>query len=210
RIGFRGSETRGAENSRRPFVRPRWSGREESRASSDEQGGRPMGERLGTKWTKRCFAGALAAVVAAAGGTLRAQCPELAELPMGAAGGDAAGSAVSIHGNLAVVGAEYDDENGVIDTGSVSVFRFDGSNWLFDAKIIASDAMQGDRFGRSVDVWSDGFDVHRIVVGAPYHDGAFPDTGTAYVYSKTLGGTWALETQLFPTAAGGGEWFGWD
>ena len=48
--------------------------------------------------------------------------------------GDAFGASVSISGNLALIGAKFDDEG-----GSAYVFRFDGSKWMEEQKLLASD-----------------------------------------------------------------------
>ena len=48
------------------------------------------------------------------------------------------GVLVSVSGDTAVIGAWRDDDNGS-DSGSVYVFRFDGSGWVQEAKILPSD-----------------------------------------------------------------------
>lgn len=59
------------------------------------------------------------------------------------------GRSVDIDGTWIAVGAPSDD--GIAsDAGAVVVFRFDGSGWSEEAKITASDAQAGDRFGEQL------------------------------------------------------------
>jgi len=61
------------------------------------------------------------------------------------------GESVSISGNIALVAAEFDDDNGT-NSGSAYVFRWNGSSWVQEQKLLASDGEQGDNFGKSVSV----------------------------------------------------------
>lgn len=92
------------------------------------------------------------------------------------AGGDYLGRAISVSGNAMVVGAYYDDDNGS-NSGSAYVFRFDGSSWYEECKLLASNGMQDDEFGSTVSIWSD-----VAVVGARFNDEMGRDSGVAYVY----------------------------
>ena len=67
-----------------------------------------------------------------------------------AAGGDYFGFSVSVSGDVAVIGAPKDDDDGDY-SGSAYVFRWDGSAWFEQAKLTASDAATGPHLlGRSV------------------------------------------------------------
>ena len=57
------------------------------------------------------------------------------------ADGDHFGESVSISGDTIVVGAYGDDDNGQ-DSGSAYIYRFDGSDWNFETKLLASDGVQ--------------------------------------------------------------------
>ena len=113
---------------------------------------------------------------------------------------DGFGWAVAIGGDHAVVGAVNAD--GVdADVGAAYVFRWDGSSWIEQAKLTASDAVPGDGFGMAVATWGD-----RIAVGAPRHDGTCPldqtcNSGCAYVF-RWDGSNWVEELKLtgFDTA----------
>ena len=102
-----------------------------------------------------------------------------------AAAGDRFGVSVSARGNLAVVGAPYDD-----DCGAVYVFRFDEPSWSQEAKLVAGDAAGGDSFGMSVSVGAD-----LLAVGAPGDDAGGEDCGSVYVFAFD-GGAWVEQAKL--------------
>lgn len=85
------------------------------------------------------------------------------------------GRAVSIDGNLALIGASGDDAAG-LNSGSAYLFRFDGANWNEVAQVTASDAARMDEFGFGVSI-----DGGIAVVGAPYHGHPTRANGAAYV-----------------------------
>ncbi|MHC4845212.1 MAG: FG-GAP repeat protein [Planctomycetota bacterium] len=105
------------------------------------------------------------------------------------AAGDIYGAAVALHGELAVVACEYDDDRGA-DSGSVHVFRDDGESWVHEQKLLASDGEAGDNFGRAVAVQGD-----RIVVGAHWDDDQGANAGSAYVFRHD-GERWVQEQKL--------------
>lgn len=86
------------------------------------------------------------------------------------------GCSVSISGNIAVIGAQYDDEFGQW-SGASYIYNFDGLNWIEVTKIVASDGAEFDKFGTSVSVDSD-----FLIVGAHGDDGNAGDSGTAYIF----------------------------
>ncbi|MEE9131807.1 MAG: FG-GAP repeat protein, partial [Phycisphaerales bacterium] len=81
--------------------------------------------------------------------------------------GDGFGVSVSISGDVALIGAPSDDDDGFA-SGSVYVFQFDPktSQWIEVQKLTASDAMTSDSFGGSVAVAGD-----LAVIGTPGQDG---------------------------------------
>ena len=97
--------------------------------------------------------------------------------PADGAAGDLFGTAVSIYGNLIAVSATSDDDNGTT-SGSVYLFRYDGTSWNEMNKIIASDGEEGDGFGCSVDVGNFG----EVIIGAQYEDDNGQDAGSVYHY----------------------------
>jgi hypothetical protein len=95
------------------------------------------------------------------------------------------GNDVSMSGDIAVIGARSDDDNGTF-SGSAFVFRYDGSTWFEEAKLLPSDGAAGDRFGYSVAAFEDW-----ILVGAPDNE----PSGAAYVF-RYDGSAWFEEVKL--------------
>lgn len=116
-----------------------------------------------------------------------------------AATGDWFGYSVSVSGNKALIGAIGDDEHGS-SSGSAYVFRFDGTNWIEEAKLTASDGAREDRFGFSVSIADD-----LAVVGAPQN--SLTATGRAYVF-RFDGTDWNEEARLLAADGGARDDFG--
>ena len=57
------------------------------------------------------------------------------------------GESVSISGDYAVIGAQWDDDIGSFGAGAAYIFRRDGSTWVEEAKLTASDGDGFDHFG---------------------------------------------------------------
>ncbi len=104
--------------------------------------------------------------------------------------GDEFGHSVAIDGNTAVVGARSDDDW----QGSAFVFRFNGTTWDQQQKLVASDGVLGDRFGRSAAIVGD-----TIMIGATTDDGA----GSTYVF-RFDGSSWVQAQELGAADAGQG------
>jgi hypothetical protein len=62
------------------------------------------------------------------------------------------GSAVSLDHDVMIVGAMAENAGAGVQSGAVYVYRFDGSSWQREAKLIASDGARDRRFGTSVAV----------------------------------------------------------
>ena len=117
---------------------------------------------------------------------------------------DIFGQAVAVHGDIAFIGAPWDDDN-CESSGSVYVFRWDGSTWSEEQKLTASDGGENDNFGRAVAVRGD-----TALVGAPAHESnGMRFSGSVYVF-RWDGSTWYEEQKL--TASDGDEFdsFGGD
>lgn len=111
-----------------------------------------------------------------------------------AAAGDGFGTATDVEDVVVAVGAPLQDGAGA-DAGAVYVFRFDGTRWVPEAKLVGADPAAGDRLGASVAVSGD-----RIVAGAPGHDGKGDGAGAARLFLFD-GTSWAEAAVL--TADGG-------
>lgn len=117
------------------------------------------------------------------------------------------GWSVSISGDLVVVGADGDNENGT-SSGAAYVFeRNEGGedNWGRVAKLVPADATAGDRFGHSVAV-----DEETIVAGALDNNGNGSGGGAAYVFERHEGGTdnWGQVAKLLASDGAGGDGLG--
>ncbi len=119
-----------------------------------------------------------------------------------AAGDDRFGYSVSISGDTAIVGAWLDDYWGGSNSGSAYVFQFDGSQWIQQQKLIATDARLGDYFGRSVSISGD-----TAIVGAYRDDGVASDSGSAYVFQFD-GSQWVQQQKLTADDAAAKDQFG--
>ena len=93
--------------------------------------------------------------------------------------GDYFGSSVAVGGNVAVIGARGDDDNGSL-SGSAYVFDVTTGQELF--KLNASDGAEGDYFGIAVAVSGS-----IAVIGARLDDDNGPDSGSAYVFDVNTG-----------------------
>ena len=106
--------------------------------------------------------------------------------------GDRFGQAVSIYGDYIVVGAFTDDDSGDA-SGSAYVFKHNGTSWVQEAKLLASQGAAGDRFGQAVSISGD-----YVVVGAFANNDNGTDSGSAYVFKRS-GASWAQEAKLLPS-----------
>ena len=115
---------------------------------------------------------------------------------------DQFGSTVGLHENTAIIGAYSKDEVGQ-DSGAAYVFVRNGNAWTQQAKLTPRDAVQGDHFGFSVAVYDD-----TALVGAHLSNAAGPDSGAAYIFTRT-GATWRQELQILPNDISIGDEFGY-
>ena len=140
-------------------------------------------------------------------------------IPWDVSESDLFGISVAIRGHRAIIGARDDDDAGG-NSGSAYVFRHDDNDtpydptddrWVQEAKLTASDAAAGDRFGTSVSISDD-----RAVVGAHLNDDAGNHSGSAYVFRCDDNATpfdpsddfWIQEDKLTASDAAGGDRFG--
>jgi len=117
------------------------------------------------------------------------------------ADGDWFGSSVSISGDFALVGAFLDDGN-VIDSGSAYIFKRDGTSWVQQQKLTASDGAADDYFGCSVSISGD-----YAIVGAYGGNGNVIDSGSAYI-SKWNGTSWSEQAELTASDGAASDYFG--
>ncbi len=99
------------------------------------------------------------------------------------AGGDSFGIAVSLRadGERALIGAFADDDAGSL-SGSAYLFSLDGTTWTEETKLTASDAAQGDQFGKTVSLSPYG---EYSLIGADGGDDNGDVSGSAYVIESS-------------------------
>jgi hypothetical protein len=138
---------------------------------------------------KSCNAGvAYVFVRAAADGTWSQQAKLTAD---DGAAEDWFGGNVSVSGDIAIIGADADDDKGW-GSGSAYVFvRAADGTWMQQAKLLAADGVADDRFGTSVAVSGD-----MVVIGAVGNDDMGSESGSAYVFVRAADGTWTQQTKL--------------
>ncbi len=115
--------------------------------------------------------------------------------------GDIFGYSAAISGDTTVIAAVYDDDNG--NSGSAYVFRYNGSMWVEEAKLLPSDGAQDDHFGWPVAVSGD-----ITVSGASSDDDNGTGSGSAYVF-RYNGSTWVEEAKLLPSDGAQDNHFGY-
>ncbi|MCH8259829.1 MAG: FG-GAP repeat protein, partial [Planctomycetes bacterium] len=106
---------------------------------------------------------------------------------------DRFGLSVAVDGNVILVGAYGDDDNGGT-AGAAYVFRYDpdASEWLEETKLLASDGASADYFGYSVAI-----DGNVAVAGAYRDDDNGSRSGSAYVFRfNDDSGGWLQEAKL--------------
>ena len=108
---------------------------------------------------------------------------------------------VAISGDIAVVGASYDDDLGE-GSGSVYVFVRDGNSWVQQDKLLASDGAAFDNFGAKIAISDD-----TIVVSATGVDELGDNAGAAYVFIRN-GSTWSQQMKLLADDGEAGDTFG--
>jgi hypothetical protein len=111
------------------------------------------------------------------------------------------GQSVAIDGEYAVIGANGYESR----TGIAYILHYDGTEWIVEGELSASDGHTSDDFGHAVSISGD-----VIVIGAYGSDVLASTSGSAYIFSKPASG-WTNMTQTAKIHASDGEagvWFG--
>lgn len=106
---------------------------------------------------------------------------------------------VHVHGDRVVMGAKNDEVNGM-ESGSIYIFEWDGSNWN-ETKILASDGAANDQYGRRVGIYGD-----RVVSGSWRDDDNGLSSGSVYIYDWN-GSNW-VESKLLASDGDFNDQFG--
>ncbi len=122
-------------------------------------------------------------------------------------GGDLFGSAVEVHGDLALIGAPGVAGGGIDDRGIVYAYRHAFGTWTLEAVLnsrCASTSPQRGSFGRRI-----AFDGTRALIGGicPVSEGIGLDLGTA-LYTRAPDGSWTSEVITDAPRMGAGAWDG--
>jgi hypothetical protein len=121
--------------------------------------------------------------------------------PSGATAGDVFGAAVSLSDEVAIIGAALDDQE-AYDAGAVYFYEFDGSDWVEDIKLTASDGEEEDVLGLAVAIEGD-----IAVAGAFLEDYGALDAGSAYVFNHN-GTRWVERAKLSESMPASEDHFG--
>ena len=106
--------------------------------------------------------------------------------PPDVTGNDSFGESTSLSGDYAIVGAFRDSDLG-LNSGSAYVFKREGTTWMQQAKLTASDGSANDNFGGSVSLSGD-----YTLIGARGDDDF---RGSVYVFMRS-GEDWFEQTKL--------------
>ena len=117
--------------------------------------------------------------------------------------GDNLGWALAMDGDVLVAGAIGDDDVDV-SAGAAYVYRWDGSQWNLEQKLVASDGVAADEFGFSAAVSGD-----VIAVGAVGCDDVGQDGGAVYIYRHD-GTDWQEDDKITASDGAAFDWFGWE
>jgi hypothetical protein len=97
---------------------------------------------------------------------------------------------LDVLGNIAIIGANDDDNNSLTDNGGAYVYTRSGTTWTQSQKLVASDRATNDKFGRSVVM--DGINA---LIGATGAD-------SGYFFTRS-GGVWSEQSILKPASGFG-------
>lgn len=111
------------------------------------------------------------------------------------------GGRVSISDDWVIVGAVRNDENGS-NSGAAYIFEYAGSQWVQDAKLMASDGVDFGEFGVSVSISGD-----CAIVGATGDPVNGVASGSSYVF-RFDGNSWAEESKQIPNDGAPADFFG--
>lgn len=123
-------------------------------------------------------------------------------VPSDASFTDAFGDAIAVDGNIAVIGASGDDDNGGL---SGSAYLFDITTGTQIAKILPSDGGSVQQFGFSVDI-----DGDTVIVGARWDNDLGPRSGSAYLFDISDPANPVETAKLLASDGEADDFFGFD
>lgn len=116
---------------------------------------------------------------------------------------DKFGRSVDTDGRKIIVCRVLADEQGT-DSGAAYIFsKNENDLWTEEAKLLAPDGTNDDRFGRSV-----GISYDHAAVGAVLDDDNGNNSGSAYIFKRTAEG-WTFEDKVTPADGAAEDFFGY-
>uniref|UniRef100_UPI004055E377 FG-GAP repeat protein n=1 Tax=Candidatus Electronema sp. TaxID=2698783 RepID=UPI004055E377 len=111
---------------------------------------------------------------------------------------------LSSDGGVALIGAPFDEF--FTSGGSAYVFvKAVGGTWSQQAKLTADDSVMGDVFGVSVSLSADG---SAALIGAFLDDDKGADSGSSYVFTQGVDGSWNQQAKLTANDGAADDGFG--
>ena len=118
-----------------------------------------------------------------------------------ATSGDQLGTTLAVSGDYVIVGVPGKDGVGT-NSGAAYIFTRQGTEWVEQAKLVASDETAGDYFGISVAI-----DGDTALVGAHRGNEAFADGGAVYVFER-IGASWYQTAKILAPDGANFSYFG--
>lgn len=118
--------------------------------------------------------------------------------------GNEFGRDIALHGNVLVVGAPVDDDQGTASGSAYILEGDDSGGWSETAKLLASDGGSFQGFGGWVANGTGG-----VLVAAPDAHGNQDHTGAVYAFEKNAEGDWVEAQKLIAQDGHTSDFFGW-
>lgn len=113
------------------------------------------------------------------------------------------GSAISLEGDTALVGASWDADIGT-RAGAAFIYERDVSgNWLLRDKLHANDGMADDNFGQNVSLRNT-----TAIISSAWNDEIGTNAGAVYVFEKDNSGAWSQSTKVLASNGIQSDFFG--
>ncbi len=128
-------------------------------------------------------------------------------LNAGTGDSDSFGQSVSISGDFAIVGADNDDESGLTNIGSATIFKRNSSTgvWESQGKLLNPFTASNDYFGGSVSISGD----YAIVGAVNDSESSLSQNGSASIFKRnTNTGVWSYQSKLVNSLSAGSDFFG--
>jgi hypothetical protein len=113
------------------------------------------------------------------------------------------GKAVSLEGDIALIGASWDDDLAQRSGAAFIYERDTNGNWTYSQKLLANDGMADDNFGENASIRNE-----IAVISSPYNDEIATNAGAVYVFEKDSSGTWTQSAKIQASNGIASEFFG--